>query len=87
METRVTKPDTNIPRLSDEAINLFFSRGGFGCTEPVVDLRPLLALECEHGPSVIRAADRWSVPANTVLAWNSTPIAHQTEKAIRDGKR
>lgn len=54
-------------RLSDEAIEIFFSQGGFARTEPVVDLRPLLALECEHVPSVIKAAGRWNMdPARIV---------------------
>lgn len=54
-------------RLSDEAIELYFSQGGFARTEPVVDLRPLLARESEHAPSVIKAAGRWNMdPARIV---------------------
>lgn len=52
-------------KLSKEAAELFLRSGGFD--EPVVDLRPLLAVECENGPSVMKAADKWKVQPGWVL--------------------
>lgn len=43
-------------RLSDEAINLFFSQGGFARTEPV-DLRGLF--EGTHSEAIRSAAKAW----------------------------
>jgi hypothetical protein len=34
-----------------------------------VDLRPLLALQCEHGPAVKRAAERWGVTPESVVSY------------------
>lgn len=47
----------DIPRLSDEAINLFFERGGFVQPEPVVDLRSLW--KSEPSEAITRAAKAW----------------------------
>lgn len=49
-------------RLSDEAIELFFSRGGF--TEPV-DLRPFV--ENGHSEATRRAALAWSMPPDKIV--------------------
>ena len=49
------------PRLSDEAIRLFFA----DCNEPV-DLRPMLALEREYRPAIIRAALAWNLPPERI---------------------
>lgn len=51
-------------RLSDEAISLFFSRGGFVDADPV-DLRPLW--KSERSDAVNRAAERWNVPPAQVI--------------------
>ena len=32
-----------------------------------VDLRPLFALQCKHGPAVKTAAERWKVPLDRIV--------------------
>jgi hypothetical protein len=58
METGVTF--TDIPQLSAEARELM------GLCDPV-DLRPLLALECEPGSAVIKAAESWGMDPDRIL--------------------
>jgi len=53
-----------LPRLSDEALALFFRQDAYSAT---VDLRPLLALESEFGPSVLKAANLWRVQPSSVV--------------------
>ena len=54
-------PITNLPQLSAEARALFCA----GWTEPV-DLRPMLALQGEHRPAIIRAALAWNLPPERI---------------------
>jgi len=50
-----------LPRLSDEAIRLFFA----DCHEPV-DLRPFVALARDYSPAIIRAALAWNLPPERI---------------------
>jgi hypothetical protein len=47
-----------LPRLSQEAISLFFA--GVSYASPV-DLRPYAALQGDYSPAVIRAAQIWGL--------------------------
>jgi hypothetical protein len=51
------------PRLSDEAIRLFFA--GVCCASPV-DLRPFIALQGDYRPAIIRAALAWNLPPERI---------------------
>lgn len=55
-----------LPRLSDEALALFFAQGGFGTSKPI-DLRPMLSRQREHGPAVTEAAERWCIPPDMIV--------------------
>lgn len=55
-------------RLSDEAIALFFEKGGFGDANPV-DLRSLW--KSEHSEAVNRAATTWNVRADRIVVSGS----------------
>ena len=48
-----------LPRLSDEAISLYFAAVG---DASAVDLRPFVALPGDYRPCVIKAAIRWGLP-------------------------
>ena len=52
-------------QLSQEAIDLFFRRGGFVGADPVVHLRSLL--QGEQSEAVKRAAERWNMPPFQIL--------------------
>jgi hypothetical protein len=54
---------TKLPRLSDEAISLFFA--GVGYASPV-DLRPFVALQGDYRPCVVKAAIRWGLPPEAI---------------------
>jgi len=53
---------TEWPRLSAEALALILRRD----EAPVVDLRPMLALEREYRPAIIRAALAWNLPPERI---------------------
>lgn len=53
-----------IPRLSDEALKLFFERGGFVGAEPV-DLRSLV--QSGHSVAVTRAALAWRMSPDRIV--------------------
>jgi hypothetical protein len=54
-----------LPRLSQEATDLFFA--GVGYASPAVDLSGLLALPGEHRPCVVKAALRWGMQPHQVV--------------------
>lgn len=56
---------SELPRLSDEALALYFA--GVGYASPVIDLRPLFPVEREFGPAVMRAAIQWGLPPHQVV--------------------